>query len=126
MALKGIRYRLHAEIRPWPGFDKDLQGMEAQFRRRAAHGKCVYQPYFGCREFPAYFELVAQDAPPANPIPMDMELGLMLYDVFDLSRPGNSEDEPSISLFRASVRSGVLSVPEYESDDVLKVGRRDR
>ncbi len=63
MALKNVRYRLHAEIRPFNGYDHMLTGMEAQFRRRAAAGKCIYQPYFGCREFPAYFELVDTDTP---------------------------------------------------------------
>jgi len=120
MALKNVRYRLHAEIRPWPGFEKGLQGFESQFRRRAANGKCIYQPYLGCREFPAYFELVEPHAGPAEPFPTDMDLGLMLYDVFDLSRPGTGEDAPSISLFHARVNRGVLDVPEYDSPEVKK------
>ncbi len=121
MALKNVQYRLHAEIKPWPGYEHLQQGLEAQFRRRAASGKCFYQPYFGCREFPAYFELVDMEAPPAETVSWDQDLGLMLYDVFDLSRPGGSKDQPSVSLFRASVCAGVLRVPEYASADVLKV-----
>ena len=124
MALKDVRYRLHAYIKPWPGFERGQQGLEAQFRRRAAAGKCIYQPYLGCREFPAFFELVDHGAPTAEHAPMDMELGLMLYDVYDLSRPGSSEDKPSISLFRASVRNGELKVPPYENPAVLKGVRR--
>ena len=58
MALKDVHYRLHAHIRPWPGFESRLTAFEEQFRRRASRGKCIYQPYFGCREFPAYFELI--------------------------------------------------------------------
>ena len=126
MALKDVRYRLYAEIRPWPGFESRIQGMEAQFRRRAAKGKCIYQPSFGCREFPAYFELIQPDAPSAQPLPIDIEVGLMLYDVFDLSRPGTCEDKPSISLFRAAVRQGMMHIPDYESADVLKAVRRER
>lgn len=120
MALKNVRYRLHAEIRPWPGFEDRLQGLEAQFRRRAACGKCIYQPYFGCREFPAYFELVDPNAEPAVTAALNVELGFMLYDVFDLSRPGTNEDSPCISLFRGNVQDGVLNVPLYESSEVLK------
>lgn len=120
MALKNVRYRLHAEIRPWPGFENRLQGLEAQFRRRAACGKCIYQPYFGCREFPAYFELVDPNAEPAVTAALNVELGFMLYDVFDLSRPGTNEDSPCISLFRGNVQDGVLNVPLYESSEVLK------
>jgi len=120
MALKDVRYRLHAEIRPWNGFENRLPAFEAQFRRRAASGKCVYQPCFGCREFPAYFELVDPTAPFAAPLSIDIDVGLMLYDVFDLSRPGSCQDEPSISLFRCKVRQGVVEVPDYFSENVLR------
>ncbi len=120
MALKDVRYRLHAQIRPWKGFESRLPALEAQFRRRAGNGKCIYQPYFGCREFPAYFELV--EFPPSAPKPasFDIEIGFMLYDVFDLSRPGTSDDQPSISLFRCTVRQGIVEIPDYETDEVLK------
>jgi CRISPR-associated protein Cas5d len=123
MALKNVRYRLHAEIRPWPGFEERQQAFEAQFRRRAATGKCFYQPYLGCREFPAFFELADTTEGPPETIPWDEDLGLMLYDVFDLSRPGAASDRPSVSLFRATVRGGVLSIPDYESAEVLKLGK---
>lgn len=126
MALKNARYRLHAEVRPWPGFENRLEGIENCFRRRAEHGKCIYQPYFGCREFPAYFELIDPGADVKPPLANDMEIGLMLYDVFDLSEPGTDESPPCISLFRAKVDSGVMTVPPYESDAVLKSTRRQR
>lgn len=124
MALRDVRYRLHARVRPWPGFEDKLQGIEQQFRRRAAHGKCIYQPYFGCREFPAWFELVEVGAPPVQPVDWTQDIGLMLYDVFDLDSPRGpiaSVADVSISLFRASVRSGILSVPDYASAEVIKV-----
>jgi len=127
MALKNVHYRLHAEIRPWPGFDNRLNGMEEQFRRRAKNGKCIYQPYFGCREFPAYFSLVEVDAPPPELSINDMgDLGWMLYDVYDLSRqydPKNWKEENfnlSISLFKPEIKNGVLIVPDYESSEVFK------
>jgi len=124
MALKDVRYRLHAEIRPWLGHAHKLASLEAQFRRRAAQGKCFHQPYFGCREFPAYFELVDEEEAdePRAEIP-DQDLGFMLYDVFDLSRPGTPYDAPSISLFKARLQNGALDVPEYESPEVLKPGK---
>ncbi|MGD0230746.1 MAG: type I-C CRISPR-associated protein Cas5c [Syntrophorhabdales bacterium] len=126
MALKDVHYRLHAFIKPWPDFENRLQGLEAQFRRRAASGTCIYQPYFGCREFPAFFELVDSQVPQAERIPLDINLGLMLYDVFDLSRLGSREDKCSISLFHASIKAGELLVPPYESPSVLKgIGRAD-
>jgi CRISPR-associated protein Cas5d len=125
MALRNVHYRLHAEIRPWPEHRGRQAALEAQFRRRAERGKCFYQPFLGCREFPAWFRLVETpaDQPPAPPpIPLDLDVGFMLYDVFDLSRPGTSADAPAVSLFRASVRGGVLEIPEYASADVYKAG----
>lgn len=123
MALKDVRYRIHAEIRAWPEYAGELPGMEKQFRRRAAAGQCIYQPYLGCREFPAYFRLCDGDAgePPA---PFDLDVGWMLYDVFDLSRPGRNTDPAHVSFFRAQIRGGVLTVPEYASDEVRKPPRR--
>ena len=119
MALKNVRYRLHAEIRPWPDFVARQTALEAQFLRRAERGKCFYQPFLGCREFPAYFKLVEPRSEP-HPVPLDLDLGFMLYDVFDLSRPGTAHDGPAVSLFRAALRGGVLRVPEYASAEVLK------
>jgi len=120
LALRDIRYRIHAEVRPWPGHESDLPSFEAQFRRRAARGQCIYQPYLGCREFPACFRLVEQEQPQPGPIALDLDLGLMLYDVFDLSRPGNDKDTPAISIFHGRVSSGVMHVPDYSDDAVLK------
>ncbi|NLO72486.1 MAG: type I-C CRISPR-associated protein Cas5 [candidate division WS1 bacterium] len=121
MALKDVRYRLHAEIRPWEGFKDRQQAFEAQFRRRAAEGKCIFQPYFGCREFPAYFELIEPGAECEAPWDGDADLGLMLYDAFDLSRPGTSTSPVHVSLFRCRVVGGVITVPDYDSPDVLRV-----
>jgi CRISPR-associated protein Cas5d len=125
MALKGVRYRLHARIVPKPCFRADQSAMDSQFKRRAGAGKCFQQPYFGCREFPAFFEYLADpssDRPP--PIPLDQHLGLMLYDVFDLSRDLVKDgDPPFITLFDASLRAGVLEVPAFDSPDVKKPGR---
>lgn len=128
MALKDVAYYLYAQICPWTNAGEKISALEAQFRRRASRGKCIYQPYLGCREFPAYFELVepgTQLEPPLSDFSLD--IGLMLYDVFDLSKPGKpldtSKDErPSISLFRANVEKGVLKIPLYESNEVLKGG----
>ncbi|MEO5352189.1 MAG: type I-C CRISPR-associated protein Cas5c [Magnetococcus sp. XQGC-1] len=119
MALKEVRYRLHA----YPVLRGGGQALtvDAQFRRRAEHGKCHYQPYLGCREFPAYFRLVAADEPTVSPVEMDMLLGWMLYDVFDLSCSNGSDAPPRISLFNATLQRGVMEVPSYFSPAVHKV-----
>jgi len=127
MALRNVRYRLHARVIPRSGFENRLQGIESQFRRRAKQGKCVWQPSFGCREMPAYFELVEVDDPSVQTQPIDMDLGWMLYDVFDLradnhatilKQNGWKKVKPAISLFKAEIKKGVLEVPAYDSSAV--------
>lgn len=121
MALRDVRYRLHARIVPWPGFEHMLPAFQDQFRRRASKGKCFYQPFFGCREFPAWFELREPTAAQPPPIGLDLDIGLMLYDVFNLSRPGGATDPPYITLFRACVEGGVLKIPDFDDPAVIKL-----
>lgn len=118
MALKNVRYRLTARIEPKSGNDRGK--LNACFQRRARAGKCFQQPYFGCREFPAFFEYLESPAP-ATTAPFDQHLGFMLYDVFDLRKEVVREkDGPFITLFDAHVRNGVLEVPAYASVEVKK------
>jgi CRISPR-associated protein Cas5d len=123
MALKNVRYRLTARIVPKPG--NDWGKLNACFQRRARAGKCFQQPYFGCREFPAFFEYIEDPSTaPATSAPFDQHLGLMLYDVFDLRKETmRDKDKPFISIFDAWVRNGVLEVPHFESETVKKPGR---
>jgi CRISPR-associated protein Cas5d len=120
IALQDVHYRLWAEIRPWPEFEAQLVGFEEQFKRRVSRGKCFYQPYLGCREFVAYFSQPRTQPPPVD---WSQDLGVMLYDVFDLSRRGGAHDAASISLFSATARNGVVDVPEYSSSEVRKLSR---
>ena len=121
MALRRPHFRVWAHIVPWAGHERQAPAFDAQFVRRARAGKCFFQPYLGCREFPAYFELVEGDDRDLEPAAVDLDLGFMLYDVFDLGRPGDAHDRPAISLFPASIRSGVLDVPPWDDPAVLKV-----
>ncbi len=118
MALKNVRYRLTARIEPKSG--NDWSKLNACFQRRARAGKCFQQPYFGCREFPAFFEYLENPAL-ATTAPFDQHLGFMLYDVFDLRKEVVKEkDKPFITLFDAHVRNGVLDVPAFGSAEVKK------
>jgi len=117
MALRDVRYRLKARPVPWPGFENSLTGIERQFQRRAEHGKCFFQPYFGCREFPAYFSPVKSNEPPP---PIDIPAGPMVYDVFDLSQPNLGDAKPFITVFHADLRQGRLRVPDWNDPAVLK------
>jgi len=126
MALRNPCLRLHAHIVPRPGFEDQRKAYDEQFRRRAAAGKCVWQPYLGCREFVAFFRLVedlAGEPPRAKNFSQD--LGWMLYDVFDLSQANDpGAGQPFISVFRAEITNGVLKIPPYGSDLVRKPDER--
>ena len=119
MALKNVHYRLHAQVALYREDAELRQKIERSFERRAKNGQCFYQPYLGCREFGAYFELLESLAT-EQPHDHSENIGLMLYDVFDLSRPGANSDAPSISLFEASIKNGVLEIPAYSSHLVKK------
>jgi CRISPR-associated protein Cas5d len=121
MALKNVRYRITARIEARPSHRGELGKLNQTFIRRATHGKCFQQPYFGCREFPAFFEYVERGAPGATPAPLDQHLGWMLYDVFDLANPSPGLDgKPFISVYDVSVKGGVIDVPDFGDDAVRK------
>lgn len=124
MALKNVRYRLHAHIHT-RSTQADLNALDAQFVRRASQGKCFYQPYLGCREFPAWFELRTEEAIDTHPIALDLDLGYMLYDVFDLGTENDAHAKPTISVFHARVMAGVMQVPGYEDSAVKKACGED-
>lgn len=125
MALKNVHYRLTAQIVPKSGFTADYGKFNACFERRAKQGKCFQQPYFGCREFPAFFEYVeSPDINALSPAAIDQHLGFILYDVFDLRKESVGDtDKPFITLFDAHIRNGVLEVPSFDSSAVKKPGR---
>jgi len=129
MALRFPRYRLHARIVARDkSSGKTRSSCDAQFVRRARQGKCFQQPYLGCREFVAFFKLIEDEQGQQPPCHLTQDLGLMLYDVFDLRHDNHStfrknwkNVRPSISMFRAQIRDGVLEVPPIDSDEVLSV-----
>lgn len=77
--------------------------------RRLRKGECYHMPYFGCREFPANFELFEEDRIDTAYEGEEKDLGYMLYD-FDYS---NTEDIQPM-FFRAVLRGGVLDVRDCE------------
>ena len=123
MALKNVRYRLTARIIPKPAFAGQIMKFDEIFERRAKQGKCFQQPFFGCSEFPAFFEYVQLGEPLKEPVRFDQNLGWMLFDVFDLRRELVSDDKPFISLFEAAVVNGILEVPPFGSENVKKPER---
>ncbi len=121
VVLQDVHYRITAEIVPRPGFSSPVSQLLNQFERRVNRGQCFLQPSLGAREFPAYFELGPSSKAPIN---LDLDLGYILYDVFDLEQwQVEKEARPSVSLFHASLKHGVLEVPPWDSPLVLKAER---
>lgn len=119
-ALRDVRYRITAEICPRPNFRGTVEQLYAQAMRRIRGGKTFYQPSLGLREFVAYFEESDGSRPP---IQESMDLGLMVYDVFDLHDwTVRKKAKPCLSLYHARMENGVIEVPPYDSPEVLKGG----
>ena len=117
--LAGIPRRKPADNEEGGGKDSLVKYL-AMFQRRAEKGQCFAQPVFGCREFPAHFELANEAAMevPADTNP-DADLGLMLYDVFDLNVPNEQppgkvqKPQSRITFFKARLERGVVNVPGW-------------
>lgn len=82
----------------------------AMFKRRAENGQCFHHPYFGCREFPAYFALHT-GPPPVSPLQGTRELGYMLHDI-------DFDNDMQPRFFPAKLVDGVLDVPPFGSGEV--------
>ena len=134
LALRDVEYVIHADMvltslanlpRRKPENAEDhgednLIKYHAMFQRRVEKGQCFTQPCFGCREFPAHFELAAEASMSVAPeVNRDTDLGLMLYDVFNLDvskdqLPGKIEKpQPQITFFPARLQSGIVTVPNW-------------
>jgi CRISPR-associated protein Cas5d len=134
LALRDVDYIIEAALeltslanqpRRRPPCEDEPEGEDSlgkyygMFRRRAANGQCFTQPCFGCRELPAYFEpadsAAMQVSPATNP---DTDLGLLLYDVFDLDMPYGwgkvKKPQPRITFFPARLENGVVEVPDWK------------
>ncbi len=89
------------------------------FRRRAEKGQWFTQPYFGTREFSAFFCLVDPETPRmSKPIDESRDLGIMLYDM-DYQHPAKDKSFPAM-YFEAKMEHGVVNVPQSNSEKILK------
>ncbi len=137
LALRDVEYVIEASITLTPLANKPREGRieeednlnkyAAMFLRRVEKGQCFSQPSFGCREFPAHFEPATEDDMTVHPeINRDADLGLMLYEVFDLDvlakeSPGKVVANPKVTLFRAKLEGGIVKVPAW-SDIKAQLG----
>lgn len=105
--LRDVAYRIHAgfEILPGAGGNNTPGKFLDMFERRAGKGQCVMQPYLGCREFAAHFEL--SDGMGEAPIEDTRDLGWMLYDL-DYGK------EITPRFFCAEMKNGVIDLENVE------------
>ena len=120
VALRDVRYRFAASLCPRPDFAGTETQLYEQALRRSRGGKTFVQPALGLKEFVAYFQEGDCERGP-KPIPVDMDLGLMVYDIFDLHDcEAREKTRPRLSLYHCVMRQGVIQVPPYDSPEVLK------
>lgn len=116
--LRDVRYRITAEICPRLDYTGTREQLYAQAMRRIRGGKTFCQPCLGMREFVCYFE---ESDGTRQPIDVSMDLGLMVYDVFDLHNyEVTKKTQYSLSLYHPVMNHGVIEVPPYDSEEVLK------
>jgi CRISPR-associated protein Cas5d len=114
LVLRDVEYLIHAryEFTDKAHENDNPAKFSEMFYRRARNGQCFNQPYLGCREFSAKFEVLEPDTPLPKPIEKTGELGWMLYDM------NFSGEEPEPRFFRAELKDGTMTVPEWESKEV--------
>jgi CRISPR-associated protein Cas5d len=108
LALREVAYVIKADQVLKPHADADPAKYRDQFRRRVARGQYYHAPYLGCREFSARFgDSVESD----RPLPLEMDLGLMLFDLDyqhdDLGRGKRGKPK----FFQAQLDRGIMTVP---------------
>lgn len=117
MILRDVHYVIEAHFemtnRAAPG---DNPGkFQDIVKRRLARGQCYHQPCFGVREFPANFRQCAVIPACPEALKGEHDLGWMLLDM-DYSDP----EDIKPMFFRATLKDGVLEVPEIVSREVVR------
>lgn len=102
--LKDVDYVVEATFRSTPntGPEETPTKFIEMFNRRLENGQCHMQPYFGRREFTAFFEPAPDKIePPAELAGRTIDLGMMFLD---------RQYKPTITseYFKAEIKDGVL------------------
>lgn len=114
LLLRDVAYVIeaHFEITDKAGDDDTEEKHYNMFLRRARNGQCFHMPYLGCREFPAYFELV-EGPLPRSCYQGERDLGWMLLDI-------DYSDDMTPRFFRAIMRDGIIDVPPMVERGISK------
>ena len=114
VCLRDVAYRIHAHIHVQAHADKPVAAYRDQFRRRVRRGACFQQPFLGTREFSADFS-DSDDAPRLTEL--NEEIGIMLHSIHR-----NDSGDVRMQWFAASIKQGVLYVPEHGMELALPTG----
>lgn len=108
LLLRDVAYIIeaHFELTDQAGEDDDEKKHYNMFVRRARNGQCFHRPYLGCREFPAYFELIEGELNYETAHKGEQDLGWMLHDI-------DFKNNMTPRFFRAVMRDGVIEVPRF-------------
>lgn len=114
LLLKNVLYGVEAHFELNGEKDKE-QTPEKCYNillRRLRKGQHFAQPCLGCREFPA--RITPTEEIPQSPIPGDVDLGYMLYDLQYKKDPdGKSLDSAEPRFYRPHMVNGVIDVAKY-------------
>jgi len=108
MVLRDVFYLIEAHFEIIGGEDNNPAKHMAIFQRRAEKGQCFHRPYFGCREFPANFELITDEIPKSK-LKGHVDLGWMLHDI-------DFKNDMEARFFRAQMIDGVINVPPFKKE----------
>lgn len=111
--LRDVEYIIEAHFemteKAGPG---DNEGKHLDiFNRRARAGQFFHQPCLGCREFPAFFELLEGDPPVSCYAGQTKDLGYMLLDI-------DFEKGMTPLFFKAVMQDGIITPPSRFSAEV--------
>lgn len=110
LVLRDVVYVIEAHFELKKYEDNNVAKHKEMFDRRARKGQCFHQPYLGCREFPAHFELIDRDEP-VSFYKGKQDLGFMLHDI-DFTK------DMEARFFRAHMNNGIIEVPPFNSNEV--------
>lgn len=117
LVLKDVRYVIeaHFEMTDRASPDDNPGKFQDIMKRRLTRGQYYHQPCMGCREFPAYFREATGNIMVSEKLKGERDLGYMLYDM-DYSNP----DDIQPMYYRVRMVDGIIHVPDYDSEEVLR------
>lgn len=109
MVLKDTAYVIEAHFQFKGEEDQNSAKHKEILGRRVRKGQWFHHPYLGCREFPAFFELIEGDIP-VSCIIGEKDLGWMLHDI-------DFEHNMEAKFFRAVMKNGIIEVPLFRGKE---------